>query len=149
MEESKTVQRSLKALSNDKSLILFETIANQALNTYNILTRLALTKKQYYLRLSSLVDAGLIQRKKGTYGMTSFGKVVYKALTLIGQAVSNQWKLKAIDSLEMSTSDYVQEEVPKLMELLIDNLEIRDILISTSNDNGNSKQSEIKSLISS
>ncbi len=128
MERSVTVEKSLKALSDDKALILFETIAHQDLDPHNVLTRLGLTKRQYYSRMFSMLDAGLIKRKNGTYSVTSFGKVVYKAQTLIGQGVSCQWKLKAIDSLEMNSTPLVQEELVKVMNLLIDNKEIREIL---------------------
>ena len=128
VERSVTVEKSLKALSDDKALILFETIAHQDLDPHNILTKLGLTKRQYYSRMFSMLDAGLIKRKNGTYSVTSFGKVVYKAQTLIGQGVSYQWKLKAIDSLEMNSTPLVQEELVKVMNLLIDNQEIREIL---------------------
>ena len=133
-ERSVTVEKSLKALSDDKTLILFEMIAHQDLDPYNVLTRLGLTKRQYYSRMFSMLSAGLIRRKNGTYSVTSFGKVVYKAQTLIGQGVSNQWKLSAIDSLEMNSTALVQEELDKIMNLLIDNEEIREILSQSSQD---------------
>jgi DNA-binding transcriptional ArsR family regulator len=128
IERSVTVEKSLKALSDDKALILFETIAHQDLDPHNVLTKLGLTKRQYYSRMIIMLDAGLIKRKNGTYSVTSFGKVVYKAQTLIGQGVSYHWKLKAIDSLEMNSSPFVHEEIVKVMNLLIDNQEIREIL---------------------
>ena len=43
-ERSVTVEKSLKALSDDNTLVLFETIAHQELNPHNVLTRLGLTK---------------------------------------------------------------------------------------------------------
>jgi hypothetical protein len=130
MERSVTVERSLKALSDDKTLVLFEMIAHQDMDPHSVLTKLGCTRRQYYSRILDMVSAGLIKREKGTYSVTSFGKVVYKAQKLIGQGVSCQWKLKAIDSLEMNiaSSPVVQEEVVKIMNLLIDNEEIREIL---------------------
>jgi translation elongation factor EF-Ts len=71
--------------------------------------------------------------------VTSFGKVVYKAQTLIGKGVSNYWKLKAIDSLEMNSSVLVKEELLRIMDLIIDNQEIREILLLPSKDKNNSK----------
>jgi hypothetical protein len=59
---------------------------------------------------------------------------VYKAQTLIGKGVSYHWKLKAIDSLEMNSSPLVPEEHFKIMDLLIDNQEIREILSQLSKD---------------
>jgi hypothetical protein len=113
VERSVTVEKSLKALSDDKTLVLFEMIAHQELHPYSVLTKLGLTKRQYYSRMFSILAAGLIRRKNGMYSVTSFGKVVYKAETLIGQGVSNQWKLSAIDSLEMNSASLVQELTPR------------------------------------
>jgi hypothetical protein len=134
VERSVTVEKSLKVLSDDKALTLFEIIAHQDLDPHNVLRRLGLTKRQYYSRMFSMLDAGIIKRKNGTYSVTSFGKVVYKAQTLIGKGVSYHWKLKAIDSLEMNSSPLVPEEHFKIMDLLIDNQEIREILSQLSKD---------------
>jgi predicted transcriptional regulator len=38
-----------------------------------------LTTKQYYSRISGLLDAGLIKRHKGKYSLTMLGKVVYQS----------------------------------------------------------------------
>ena len=43
-------------------------------------------------------------------------------------ALNNYWKLKAIDSLEMS-NELPKEEQQKLIETLVDNEEIRGILV--------------------
>ena len=65
-----------------------------------------LTKKQYYSRLSGLMDAGLIRRLKGMYSLTLVGKIVYDAHLNIGRALSYYWKLKAIESIDMSSPGY-------------------------------------------
>ena len=49
--------------------------------------------------------------------------------TLIGKGVSLQWKLSTINSIEMNSTTLLQEEHDKLMNLLIDNDEIREILV--------------------
>jgi hypothetical protein len=131
-ERSVTVEKSLKALSDDKTLVLFETIAHQELDPHYVLTKLGLTKRQYYSRMFSMLAARLIRKKNGKYSVTSFGKIVYKAQALIGQGVSNQWKLSAIDSLEMNSPALLQEEFDRLMKLLIENEEIRGILVQHS-----------------
>jgi hypothetical protein len=128
-ERSITVEKSLKALSDGKTLILFEMIAHQELHPNSVMTKLGLTRRQYYSRMFSMLAAGLIRKKNGMYSASSFGKVVYKAQTLIGEGVSNQWKLSAIDSIEMDSTDLLKEEIDKLMKLLIDNDEIRQIIV--------------------
>ena len=137
MEETITVEKSLKAVSDDKALTLFEMIAHQNLDTQNVLTKLGLTKRQYYSRMLSLLHAGLIKRRNGTYSMTSFGKIVYKAQTLVGQGIGSYWKLKAIDSLELNSSVIVREEFLKIINLIIDKQELREILVLISKDGNN------------
>jgi hypothetical protein len=79
--------------------------------------------------MSGLIKAGLVKRQRGRYLLTAFGKVIYSAqMSLeakIERALNNYWKLKAIDSLEMPS----REENDKVISMLIDNQEIKDILI--------------------
>jgi len=69
-----------------------------------------------------------VKRQKGRYLLTAFGKVIYSAQvnleTKIENALTNYWKLKAIDSLEMPS----REETDKVISVLIDNQEIKGIL---------------------
>ena len=75
------------------------------------------------------MKAGLIMRKKGKYILSAFGKIIYHALVRMENAVSNYWKLKVIDSLEMS-KDLPAVERKKIIDSLIDNQEIKAILDS-------------------
>jgi len=113
---------TLKAISDDKSLVLFNTIALSPGETDVLITRLGITRKQYYSRMSDLVKAGLIMRKNGrNYFLTSFGKVVYEAHILIGKGIQNYWKLKVIDSLiESSSNGLTIEERNKIIDSLIE-----------------------------
>ena len=94
--------------------------------------------KQFYLRMSGLMKAGLIKRKQGKHTLTTFGKVVYDIILIkIENAINNYWNLKAIDSLEKS-NDLPLEERKKLVNELIGNQEIKDILVpDNDNDNNN------------
>ncbi|MFL6324012.1 MAG: hypothetical protein ACJ72C_04515 [Nitrososphaeraceae archaeon] len=58
------------------------------------------------------------------------------AIATLENAVSNYWKLKAIDSLEMSKA-LPAEERKKIIDSLIDNQVIKDIL--DSDDESDSK----------
>src|SRR5690348_17019469 len=91
---------TLGAISNDKSLVLFNTIALAGGDRSVLISRLNLTRKQYYSRMSDLTNAGLILRKNGKYFLSSFGWIVYEAQELIGKAIEHLSKLKAIDSIE-------------------------------------------------
>jgi hypothetical protein len=48
---------------------------------------------------------------------------------IIGEALSNYWKLKAIKTLKVSGSSLPVEEVTPLINTLIDNHRIKDILM--------------------
>jgi hypothetical protein len=69
--------------------------------------------------MSDLTNAGLILRKNGKYFLTSFGKVVYEAQELIGKAVQQSSKLKAIDSIE--SAEFPSSELSKVIDTLITN----------------------------
>ena len=122
-----TLAHIMDTLSDDKSLALFDTIALNGGNSTLLINTLSLTRKQYYSRLSNLTRAGLIKRKHGIYSLTAFGKVVYDSEKSIENAFNMYWKLKAIDSIGI-TSELPKEEYSKIVDALIDNHEIKDML---------------------
>lgn len=51
---------------------------------------------------------------------------------IIGQALTYYWKLKALEAIEMSTnSNLPNEEKTQLINALIDNHQIKDILLKS------------------
>jgi len=122
----------LEAMSDNRSLELFRTIALTRTDSDTLISKTKLSRKQYYSRMSRLMNAGLIKRKNGKYTLTAFGKVIYDiAIATLENAVSNYWKLKAIDSLEMS-NELPTEERKKMIDSFIDNQEIKDVLVSSN-----------------
>jgi hypothetical protein len=120
----------LKKISDDKALTLFNTIALSNGDKYIPLKEMNLTTKQYYSRISGLLNTGLIKRHKGMYFLTRLGKVVYDIQMTIGKALTYYWKLKAIESIEISSNPRLpKEELTQLINALIDNNSIKDILI--------------------
>jgi predicted transcriptional regulator len=122
-----TADSVLTAISDKQSLELFRYIAGTNGDSDALRAKLNLTRKQYYSRLSRMTKAGLVKRKNGKHFLTAFGKVVYDAQTIIEKAVNNFWKLKAVDSLELS-NDLPEEERLKLIDGLLDNNDIKEIL---------------------
>ena len=122
-----TADYVLAAISDKQSLELFRYIAVTNGDSDSLRAKLNLTRKQYYSRLSRMTKAGLVKRKNGKHSLTAFGKIVYDAQTTIEKAVNNYWKLKAVDSLEMS-DELPKEERVKLIDNLLDNKEIKEIL---------------------
>ena len=78
------------------------------------------------------MDAGLIRRDKGKYSLTLLGKVVYDSQIMIGKALAHHWKLKALESIEMSAgTSFPEGELTQLINALIDNHQIKDILMKS------------------
>jgi hypothetical protein len=122
----------LKKISDEKALILLNSIAGPDGDKYIQLKEMNLSTKQYYSRISGLMDAGLIKRLKGRYSLTLLGKVVHDSQMIIVKTLSYYWKLKVIESIEMSpNSDLPNEEIAQLIDALIDNHNIKEILMSS------------------
>ena len=119
-----------KKISDDKSLTLFNSIAVSNGDKYIPFKEMNLTTKQYYSRVSGLLNAGLIKKHKRKYSLTLLGKVVYDTQMTIGKALTYYWKLKAIESIEMSSNVRLPKgELTQLINTLIDNYSIKDILV--------------------
>ena len=140
-----SVSDVLKKISDDKALTLFNSIAVSNGDRYLPLKEMNLTTKQYYSRIAGLVDVGLIKRNNGKYFLTLMGNVVYQSQMLIGKTLSYYWKLKAIESVETSSNvEIPKEELTQLINALIDNHQIKDILMKTIS----TASSEMRSTIS-
>jgi hypothetical protein len=124
----------LKKISDDKAFVLFNSIAVSSSNNQRQVTlkEMNLSTKQYYSRISGLQNAGLIKRHKGRHSLTLLGHAVYNTQMIIGQALTYYWKLKALEAIEMSTtSNLPNEEKTQLINALIDNHQIKDILLKS------------------
>ena len=62
-----TLADVLKTLAEDKSLVLFNTIALSNGDSDILISTPPLTRKQYYARLSTLLKAGLVKREMAKY----------------------------------------------------------------------------------
>jgi hypothetical protein len=130
----------LRSISDDKSLSLFNTIALAVGSCEIPISRLRLTRKQYYSRLSAMIKTGLIARENGKYDLTSFGRIVYQAHILIGKAQQNYWKLKAVDAFDSSDNTLSSEERDRLIQSLIADNDLKEILQTCSKNKDNDKE---------
>ena len=124
-----SVVETVKAISKEEALIIFKTIALGKVEGNIVRSKTKLTSKQYYSRMSALLKAGLLKRKSGRYNLTAFGKIVYDAQATIENAINNYWKLKAVDSIIEISDEVPKEEFNKIVDILIDNHQIKDSLI--------------------
>lgn len=66
-----------RAISDRKSLLLFNILATEGGATESLVPKLGISRKEYYLRMSRLSNAGIIRRKNREYCLTIFGRIVY------------------------------------------------------------------------
>jgi predicted transcriptional regulator len=125
------LEQVVNSLADRKSLSIFKYVAQEPSDTSTLRRKLNLSRKQYYTRLSEMVDVGIIRKYHSNYTLTSFGKMVYDALGVIELGLTNYWKLKALDSLEFTkTAKVPHEERERILESLIDNMKIKEILLA-------------------
>jgi hypothetical protein len=118
----------LKSISDDKSLSIFRLIADDNSNGEISLKKLGLSNKQYYSRISAMMEADLIKRQNGRYYLTAFGKAIYCCIMIAKNALDNYYyKLKAIEAAEVD-NNLSNEEFSKLVDALIDNQQLKKCL---------------------
>ena len=71
----------------------------------------------------------MVIKKNGKNYRTTFGRVVYHTLMTIENALTNYYKLKAIDSIGLY-HDIPQEEHKKIIDDLITDPDIKQILLT-------------------
>jgi hypothetical protein len=128
-----TVTHIFNVLADERTNDIFNLIAKGYEDDgFNIKSRLQLTRKQYYSRFSKLTEAGLVEKAKRKYHLTSLGKVAFHSNILMEVALANHWKLKAVDNINVKSMEKVipHEEKTHLINVLIDNKEIRNLLCS-------------------
>jgi predicted transcriptional regulator len=122
-----SIANIFESLSDEQSVKLFTIIAAQGPSSSDLRTKVPLTRKQYYSRISRMVKVGLIKRRQGKFVLTAFGKIVYESQKFLEVASNSQWKLKVIDSIDLS-DELPKEERRKLLDNLIENGRIKEIL---------------------
>lgn len=119
-----------KSISDDKSLTLFNSIAHMHEKSELLISKLGMTRKQFYARMERLSRQGLILRSAGQYHLTTMGKIIYHLQNTIGKAAEiNQWKLRTIDTL--AGVSMPQNELHSLVDRLIENDELRNLVHQT------------------
>jgi hypothetical protein len=102
------------------------TIADVSSNGEISIKKLGLSNKQYYSRISALMETRLIKRQSGRYYLTPFGKIIYCCTMIAKNALNNYLNLKAVESAE--GSDFSDEEITKLVDALIESREVKEFL---------------------
>jgi len=128
VQQRPEVSAIFRALSDDKSLTLFNTVALSSGNSNYLTRNLNVSRKQYYSKMEHLYKQGLVARKNGKHYLTTMGKIIYELQNVIGIAVNDYWKLKAIDSLRIQ-DQLPEDQISKLVNTLVVNQGLRDIIL--------------------
>ena len=129
MNRSPQISEVLRAISDDKALTLFNTVALSTGKTDMLLSTMNLTRKQYYSKMERLSKQGLLVRKGGRYYLTTLGKVLYELQNTLGVALDNYWKLKAIDSL-LTPPALPEFELNKMIDTLLENNDLKKLILA-------------------
>ena len=120
----------MAALSDDKAFTIYNTIFLSDRQDFKAsIKHMGITPHQYHSRLLRLTKAGLIRRENRKYVTTYLGIIVYKAISLVGTSLKYYWVLKLIESLQSQFAINSDEVISKLVNSLIDDHEIKKILI--------------------
>lgn len=96
------------------------------------ITTTSLTRRQYYKRISELIETGLIARTNHeNYIITTYGILVYHELLSLENIIDHETKIQAVDSIRMDISGNINadSQLLKILNTLIDDCEIRELLI--------------------
>jgi hypothetical protein len=123
MSGMKLSAQILKALNSLEALVIFQRVANSGINGIHntSLGRSALpltTRKQFYMRMAALKQAGLISRTSGKYRLTSLGLVVRSSLRIIDKGIMFKWALRVLDAAGAQHHNLE----PQIKDILIDNI---------------------------
>jgi hypothetical protein len=134
--ENVSIEDVYEALSDNKALVLFNTIAladdDDDVNRAPLqILKMGLTTRQYYCRISRLIETGLIRRSNGRYSLTLLGKMIYDTHIATCKILSYHWKFKALESIQASARGCARlpvEEFSKVVDTLIDDPKIKNFV---------------------
>jgi hypothetical protein len=145
MSSMKLSVQVFRALNSLEALVVFQRVANSGMNGIDntSLAQLVLphiTRKQYYMRMTGLKQAGLISRTSGKYRLTALGLVIHNCLRIIDKGIMLKWALRALDAAEAGAKQQKENLEPQIKDILIDSMvtdeTIRKIVIVEQGEAG-------------
>ena len=126
----KSSAQILKAFNSLEALAIFQRVADSGINGIDnmLLGQSVLpltTRKQFYMRMAALKQAGLISRTSGKYRLTSLGLVVSSSLRIIDKGIMFKWALRVLDAAGARAGPKQQKQQnlePQVKDILIDKI---------------------------
>jgi predicted transcriptional regulator len=112
----------LHLLSDEKCIDILEAIQDSSLS----ITNLKLNRKQFYSRLYNMKQFGLIEKAKGDFVLTIFGRIVFHYHLVLRDMIDEHWKFKAFDHL--FASDIPESELAAIRGTLFESKIIKQFL---------------------
>jgi predicted transcriptional regulator len=134
-----SVSMVMKAICDQQSFYILTIVAHAEIDSQLLLSETRLSTRVFYSRMSKILKAGIISRKKGKYSLTTFGEVVFYSLDLIASALNNYWRLSALDSLSLLDT-FPPSEYIKTINILLGKQQIGIILIGHLEQSKNNNQ---------
>jgi DNA-binding HxlR family transcriptional regulator len=90
-----------------------------------------ISKKQLYVRLKRLREAGMIEKRDSFYRTTTFGSLIYNAhVRTLEKTLSNLWQLRAIDLLK-ARKDFPSYQKEMVIDEIVRGGNLKDLVNST------------------
>ena len=106
-------------LSNQNNMKLFLASTQGVKLSASTLTNLKLTRKKYYKSLKRLKGANLIEKSRGFYLPTTFGKIVYQRnLVELEQYRKYIDEMDAIDAIKSTLTPQLEDKFARIFEKL-------------------------------
>lgn len=75
-----------------KSLSLFDSLVYEGGGSKELILKLGMSRKEYYSRISKLVDTGIVKKEGGRYTITVFGRVIYEARLILANTLATHYR---------------------------------------------------------
>jgi predicted transcriptional regulator len=110
----------LSIISKTDNFRLFLAAKDGVRINFTTLARMKLSRKRYYKALKQLRDAGLIEKFKGVYSHTSFGRIVYQRNIIEPVEYSKYIKeMQVVDNIKGSNLKVTEDKLVSFFEKLM------------------------------
>lgn len=130
MPEQATMEQVFSILADRHSLKIMK-MAYSGFKASSMVYVGSLSKKQFYVRLKRLRDAGLIEKRNSFYRTSTFGSLVYNGhVKTLEEILVNYWHLKAVDVLK-ARPDFPLQQKEKVIDEILQNSSLKGMVNAT------------------
>lgn len=109
-EETPSTIQILNAIRDAKSLNLFNSLIIADGRAHDMMVKLSVSRKEFYLRISKLLRVGMIKCTAGKFSITAFGRVIHEIQLTLRIAVESYSKLYNSDPSNSSNEIGIESD---------------------------------------